>query len=407
MSSVDAEVIIVGGGLAGNTLAALLASKGVQCIVIEAGEQIKNQKSEHSDPRALAITHASRRILESIGVWQQLPAEKVGRFSAMHVWDENGQGEIEFDSGEICQPSIGNIIEQSVLQASLEQVVDNMPGITVHNQLRLRDLEWQEDSISAVLDDDQKLSAQLIVAADGVQSESRRLAGINNKVHDYQQVALACIVTTALPHENIARQRFLTNGPLAFLPMHNAFQCGIVWSSTPEQAEELMQMPPTEFNRALQRAFEQTLGEVLESEGRACFPLRRAQAEQYCKTRFALVGDAAHSVHPLAGQGANLSLLDVASLAQLVLQAKQSKRDIASTRVLRDYERWRKLENLTMMMTLESFKYSFENQNSPMPILRNTALDFANSIIPLKNTIMRHAMGLAGDLPELAKTSLV
>ena len=407
MSSFDAEVIIVGGGLAGNTLAALLASKGVQCIVIEAGEQIKNQKSEHSDPRALAITHASRRILESIGVWQQLPAEKVGRFSAMHVWDENGQGEIEFDSGEICQPSIGNIIEQSVLQASLEQVVDNMPGITVHNQLRLRDLEWQEDSISAVLDDDQKLSAQLIVAADGVQSESRRLAGINNKVHDYQQVALACIVTTALPHENIARQRFLTNGPLAFLPMHNAFQCGIVWSSTPEQAEELMQMPPTEFNRALQRAFEQTLGEVLESEGRACFPLRRAQAEQYCKTRFALVGDAAHSVHPLAGQGANLSLLDVASLAQLVLQAKQSKRDIASTRVLRDYERWRKLENLTMMMTLESFKYSFENQNSPMPILRNTALDFANSIIPLKNTIMRHAMGLAGDLPELAKTSLV
>ena len=407
MSSVDAEVIIVGGGLAGNTLAALLASKGVQCIVIEAGEQIKNQKSEHSDPRALAITHASRRILESIGVWQQLPAEKVGRFSAMHVWDENGQGEIEFDSGEICQPSIGNIIEQSVLQASLEQVVDNMPGITVHNQLRLRDLEWQEDSISAVLDDDQKLSAQLIVAADGVQSESRQLAGINNKVHDYQQVALACIVTTALPHENIARQRFLTNGPLAFLPMHNAFQCGIVWSSTPEQAEELMQMPPTEFNRALQRAFEQTLGEVLESEGRACFPLRRAQAEQYCKTRFALVGDAAHSVHPLAGQGANLSLLDVASLAQLVLQAKQSKRDIASTRVLRDYERWRKLENLMMMMTLESFKYSFENQNSPMPILRNTALDFANSIIPLKNTIMRHAMGLAGDLPELAKTSLV
>ena len=407
MSSLDAEVIIVGGGLAGNTLAALLACKGMQCIVIEAGEQTKNQKSEHSDPRALAITHASRRILESIGVWQQLPAEKVGRFSAMHVWDENGQGKIEFDSAEICQASIGNIIEQSVLQASLEQVVDKMPGITVRNQRRLRDLEWQDDSISVILDSGEKLSAQLVVAADGVQSESRRLADINNKVHDYKQVALACIVTTALPHENIARQRFLSFGPLAFLPMHDAFKCGIVWSSTPAHADELMQMSATDFNQALQLAFEQTLGEVCASERRACFPLRRAQAEQYCKPRFALVGDAAHSVHPLAGQGANLGMLDVASLAELVLQAKQNKRDFASTRVLRDYERWRKLENLVMMMTLESFKYSFENQNSPMPLLRNKALDFANSILPLKNTIMRHAMGLAGDLPELAKASLV
>jgi len=406
MNQLDADVIIIGGGLAGNTLAGLLAGKGLHCKIIEAAEKIEKPESASHDPRALAITHASRGILDSIDVWQHLPENRVGYFRGMTVWDENGRGKIEFDSADICQPTLGYIIEQNVLQSVLEKVVGNIPGVQVYNGTKLRDIKWHDESISVELDNDTQLVTRLVVAADGIHSSSRNLAGITFKEHDYQQQAVACIVRTALPHGEIARQRFLTHGPLAFLPMNSAHQCGVVWSTLPEHAAVLLNMDAEEFNQTLQTAFDNTLGEVLESERRGCFPLRRAQAERYCKERFVLVGDAAHSVHPLAGQGANLGFLDVASLAQLILSARDKNKDYASQRVLRAYERWRKLENHMMMMALEGFKYTFENQSPPVQILRNKALDFANSIVPLKHTIMRHAMGLSGDLPALVKQNI-
>ncbi len=402
----DAQVIIVGGGLAGNTLAGLLASKGLDCIIIEAGSQQTAQSSSAADPRALALTFASRRILQSFGVWQQLPEKRLGHFSRMQVWDENGKGEVVFDSADICQPALGFIVEQSVLQDSLVRTVSGMPSVRVYHDSLLSQIEWHEQAISVLLENGQKLSANLLVGADGGHSRSRELAGINTTEHDYQQHALACLVQTTLPHEHVARQRFLSHGPLAFLPMHNAHECGVVWSTQPQQAQELLRMEEEEFNRVLAEAFEYRLGEITKSDLRSSFPLRRAQADAYCKDRFALIGDAAHSVHPLAGQGANLGLLDAASLAQLVLKADAANRDIAARPVLRAYERWRKFENKIMMMTLEGFKYTFENQSGPVPVLRNRALDLANSIVPLKHTIMRHAMGLSGDLPELAKGSL-
>ncbi len=407
MTRADTEVIIVGGGLAGNTLAGLLGIRGIDCIIIEAGDKITELEPKSRDPRALAITRASQCILDSFDVWQQLPEDKIGCFRGMHVWDENGNGEIEFDSADLCQPSLGYIIEQSVLQTTLEQVVGCMPRVKVYLNTRIRGIEWQEDAITVVVDNNNKISSKLLVGADGVHSVTRELAEISSVVHDYQQQAVACFVSTGLPHGNIARQRFLTDGPLAFLPMYSEQECGIVWSTRPEHADVLMQMDEAEFNHSLQQAFDHTLGEVLHSECRSSFPLRRAQAEKYCKDRFVLIGDAAHSVHPLAGQGANLGMLDAASLAQVILQARKKKKNIASKRVLRSYERWRKVENRMMMMTVEGFKYTFENQSSPIPVLRNRALDLANSIVPLKHIIMRHAMGLSGDLPELAKGNFV
>jgi 2-octaprenylphenol hydroxylase len=407
MSKLTADVIIVGGGLAGNTLAGLLAANSLDCIVIEAGGRFDQSESYPKDPRALAITHASQNILASIGAWQGLPKERVGCFSGMRVWDENGNGEVEFDSADLCQPSLGHIVEQSVLQGALEQITNSMPGIRFYHNTRLDDVQWHSDHVTVTLNNKEKLTASLLIGADGAHSVSRELAGIACKIHDYQQQAVACLVKTALPHGNIARQRFLTDGPLAFLPMHDKQQCGIVWSTSPEHAEELVTMDEKSFNRSVQEAFDHTLGEILQSEYRSSFCLRRAEAEHYGRDRFVLIGDAAHSIHPLAGQGANLGFLDAASLAQLILEAKNRNRNIAGQRVLRAYERWRKGENRKMMMIMEGFKYVFENQNSPLPMLRNRALDFANSCIPLKHSIMRHAMGLSGDLPLLAKSHFV
>ncbi len=407
MTKLNTEVIIIGGGIAGNTLAGILGRNGLECMVIEAGDRVDQSQSKSGDPRALAITYASRQILSSIGVWQRLPGNRLGNFCGMQVWDENGDGEIEFDSADICQPTLGYIVEQSILQENLESQLELVPGVVVYHNSRLEDIQWHSDYVSVTLGNNEQITGKLIVGADGAQSVCRELAGLISKVHDYQQQAVACLVKTALPHSDIARQRFLTDGPLAFLPMNDKHECGIVWSTRPEHASALLKMNAKEFNYSLQEAFNHTLGEVTECEQRGSFPLRRAEAERYINDRLALIGDAAHSLHPLAGQGANLGLLDAASLAQLILEAKDKNRDIASQRVLRGYERWRKGENKMMLMTMEGFKYIFENQSEPIPMLRNKALDFANSFIPLKHTIMRHAMGLTGDLPKLAKGSVV
>ena len=403
--SVDCDVIIVGGGLAGATLAGLLANQGLRSIVLEASAH-ETRPEIKPDPRALALTFASRRILQSIAAWEQVPANRLGRFRSMQVWDENGDGEVIFDSADICQPALGFIIQQSVLQESLVKSVAAMPGVEFRYDSSLSAIEPGPGAITAVLAGSEKLSASLLVAADGGRSRCRELAGIETIERDYQQQALACLVATTLGHGEVARQRFLSQGPLAFLPMHDAHQCGVVWSSSPEHVQQLLVASDDDFHRQLEQAFDYRLGEITGSQLRSAFPLRRAQAKHYCLQRLALVGDAAHSVHPLAGQGANLGLLDVASLAQLLTEARSANRDIGSRQVLRAYERWRKHENKIMMMTLEGFKYTFENQSGPVPALRNRALDLANSIIPLKHTIMRHAMGLSGDLPEIARGSL-
>ena len=403
MSSPSTRVVIAGGGLAGLGLACLLARAGLECTVLE-----NNAKSEGADddPRALAITHATRSILEACGAWSQIPPEKTGYFRGMHVWDENGRGEVSFDSAELCQPTLGYIVQQSRVQHALESVVSVLPGVDMRYGSSIENIQWLDEGIEVSVSDGERISASLLVAADGVNSRCRELAGIQYPTRDYQQRAVACLVRTALGHDDIARQRFLCNGPLAFLPMHEANQCGVVWSTTPEHANDLLQMDEQQFNNELQEAFELRLGQVEQSEQRKRFPLLRAQAEHYCLESLALIGDAAHSVHPLAGQGANLGFLDAASLAQLVLEAHRKNRNIAGRRVLRAYERWRKVENRTMMMIFEGFKYTFENQAAPIPMLRNQALDIANSIVPLKHTIMRHAMGLAGDLPEFAKANI-
>ncbi|MGH8119440.1 MAG: FAD-dependent monooxygenase [Gammaproteobacteria bacterium] len=397
----DAEVIIVGGGLIGSTLAGLLAAHGIECLIVE--ERPQDAGGSRNDPRALAITLASTHILRAARAWNYLPQDGIGFFRRMQVWDENGDGDIEFDSAELCEATLGYIIAQGMLEGAVAKGNREFPEIKRLQPAIPSSLKFDDKLAFLVLEDGRQLTARLIVGADGGRSQVRTLAGIICPVHDYHQQAVACVVETEHAHESIARQRFLTDGPLAFLPMAGPHTSGIVWSTSTQEAEKLLAMDEMEFNQALVDAFACRLGAVLHSGPRTGFPLLQAHAERYCLPRLALVGDAAHTVHPLAGQGANLGLLDAAALAEIIIAARQERRDIGTFGVLRRYERWRRGENLLMLKTLQAFKVLFGSRLPMIRCLRNVGLDLMDMMTPVKHVVMRRASGLSGDLPLVAR----
>ena len=400
----DTELLIIGGGVIGNAMALLAAAGGIDCILVERNRRPVTA-TPVEDARALALTPASRKILTRVQAWQQLAEQDVGLFRQMHVWDENGSGSLFFDSADIGLPALGHIVPQDLLVGALEAVRGGAHGISVHAGAEPVALSDAGNAIRVTLSDGREVAAKLLVAADGTGSKVRQLAGIGYPVRRYRQTAVAGIVRTELNHGQVARQRFLSDGPLAFLPLADPDHCGVVWSTAPGHADELLAMDEAAFQRTLGEAFGYTLGAVTDVGARQSFPLQRAQAQRYCSDRVALVGDAAHCVHPLAGLGANLGLLDAAGLSQVIGDARMKGRDPGGAAVLRKYERWRKGENFMVMMTLEGLKYLFENQTLPIPGLRNAGMELYNSFQALKNFTMRRATGLDGDLPDLVKSA--
>ena len=263
------------------------------------------------------------------------------------------------------------------------------------------EVSFDEDAARVVLDNGRTLSAQLLVAADGADSRVRERAGIATQGWRYDQQGVVATVTSQRSHQDTAWQRFLPDGPLALLPLGDG-RCSIVWSTAPERAERLLALDETAFCRELSVASDGVLGEIVATGPRAAFPLRLQHAHDYVRPRLALIGDAAHSVHPLAGQGVNLGLLDAAALAEVLLDARQAGRAIGALKTLRRYERWRKGDNLLMMGVMDGFKRLFGTTWSPLRFARNAGLTLTDKLQPVKNLIMRRAMGLEGDLPRLA-----
>ena len=396
------DVVIIGAGIVGATAACALGEAGVRVALIEARPLAGDADDGVRDARVFAITRASQRIFEALGVWEPIMARGAYPFSDMEVWDAGGTGAIHFDCADIGEPCLGHMIEPRIIHAALLERLRSIAAITLFCPAKFTDITIDEATVSVNLEDGSTVNAALIAAADGARSPLRERLGIPTRVHDYHQSSLVARVASEFPHQSTARQRFLPGGPLAFLPMEENWS-SIVWTLPTAEIAGMLALEQDAFHAALGQAFDFRLGRIVDSERRESFPLTRLHAEHYVRERVALMGDAAHAIHPLAGQGVNLGLLDAAALAEVVLAARSRGGDPGSLSVLRRYERWRRGDNLLMMSAMDGFNVLFGNELGPVRWLRNFGLSMVNAAGPAKDLLMRHAAGLAGDLPALAR----
>ncbi len=393
------DVVIAGGGMVGAALACALGDTALRVAVLEGTPP--SLPGPEPDLRVSAISRASQRIFQAVGAWPGMLDQRVSPYREMRVWDATGPGQIHFDSAAIGEPLLGWIIENRIIQATLLERAQAFSNVSLYCPAVLELIGGsRETSIHLQLANGNSLYTRLLVGADGANSKVRQLASIDTNGWSYEQKGLVTTVATEQSHQETAWQRFLPSGPLAFLPLSDGC-CSIVWSNHTEQAHRLLELDEDAFALELAEAFQWRLGAITQVGPRAAFPLRLQHAKSYVQPRIALVGDAAHVIHPLAGQGVNLGLLDAAALAQVLEQAVAEKRDPGAFSVLRRYERWRKGENLLMMGAMDAFKRIFGSSLAPVRLLRNAGLGLTDGLVPVKNLIVRRAMGLEGDLPRL------
>ncbi|WP_263143888.1 2-octaprenyl-3-methyl-6-methoxy-1,4-benzoquinol hydroxylase [Pseudomonas sp. RIT-PI-AD] len=403
----QADLVIVGAGMVGSALALALKDSGLDILLVDGGplDVAPFAADAPFEPRVSALSMASQRILQRLGAWDGIAARRASPYAEMRVWDGAGTGQIHFSAASVHAEVLGHIVENRVIQDSLlEPLRDSAVGLLPG--LRLEQLRRSGDDWLLTLSDGRRLRTPLVVAADGALSAVRRLAGCETREWDYLHHAIVTSVRCAEPHRATAWQRFTDEGPLAFLPLDRQGDdhwCSIVWSTTPAHAERLMALDDTAFRAALGDAFERRLGEVLEADPRLCIPLRQRHAKRYVEPGLALIGDAAHTIHPLAGQGVNLGFLDAAVLAEVLLRARARGEPLADPRVLARFERRRMPYNLAMMAAMEGFERLFQSDALPLRWLRNAGLKRMERLPGAKAVFVRQALGLSGDLPELAR----
>lgn len=397
------DCIIIGGGIVGLTAALALAENDFKIALIDAKPLTIEIKPDDFDLRVSAITRSSENIFRHLNVWQDMAATRISPYIRMRVWEEQGDGNIEFSADKIAEPNLGHIIENRVIQNSLLKRIQLLSNVQVFAPSRTIDFYHHEDNIMLQFETGEEIYGKLIIGADGANSWVRERAEFDLLKKDYDHHAIIATVRTELPHQKIARQRFLTDGVLALLPLSDPHLSSIVWSTTPAKVERLIQLSDTAFSKSLTDAFSTTLGNIFLQSKRESFPLTMRHVKHYAKPRIVLVGDAAHTIHPLAGQGVNLGLLDVASLVETLLAVKKAGRDIGLLQHLRKYERARKGDNQIMLLAMSGFKNLFGQENSAMVWARNLGLNLTDKAEPVKNLFIKKAMGLIGDIPPLAR----
>ncbi len=392
------DIVVVGAGVLGGATAALLADRGYSVALLGALE-VTTIPPTGFDVRSYSLTPASRRILERLDVWPLIPVDRIAAYERVEVWDAWSHGRISFDCRDRDLPVMGYIVEHASLHAAVSTAIAQFDKLD-HWCEDVSDISLDADGVTLRLPSGQGLRARLIVACDGADSLTRATLGIEVDAHAYSQSALVCNVIADVAHGSVARQRFLAHGPLAVLPLPLPDACAIVWTTSIEHARQLEAMAEDEFEHTLGRACDASLGAMQLSSARRSFALKRQHAQRYCASRGVLVGDAAHVVHPLAGLGLNLGLLDAAALHDVLRDPKVLDRPYAH---LRHYARWRRSEALLLLQATDKINRLFSNKNLILRLLRGGGLRLTDRLAPLKHRFIDYATGNVGDLPRLAR----
>jgi len=405
MAADRVDAAIIGGGMVGGTLAAALAQAGLSVALVDRADPAALTEDAY-DGRTSAIAHATHRLLQALGLWARMVphAEPI---LDIRVSDGPSLLFLHYDHRELGEDPLGYIVENRHIRRAQLQRHGALERLRVMAPAELASHAIEPGGVAVELADGRAFTASVLIAADGTESRLRREANIAATRWDYGQTAIVCTMGHERPHRGIAHERFLPAGPFAVLPMTDdvaeGYRSSIVWTEKSDLAPAMLALTDAEFGFELGRRFGPWLGAVRVIGGRWSYPLRFLHAENYVAPRFALIGDAAHTMHPIAGQGLNAGLRGVAALAEVLVEAKRLGLDPGSAAVLERYQRWRRFDNQLLLTVTDSLNRLFSNDMAPVRLARDLGMAAVNRVGPLKRFFMRHAMGTVGELPRLLR----
>jgi 2-octaprenyl-6-methoxyphenol hydroxylase len=398
------DIVIAGGGMVGLTLSLALAQGGLRVVVVDA-LTAKQMTDERFDGRVSAVNFGATRMLKVLGVWPRLlpdgqPINDI-LVSDAQLGKPAAPFSLHFDHREVGEP-LGHLIENRHIRRALFDAVKAEPNVTLLESATVASVVIEASGVVATLADGRSIAARLAVAADGRDSKLREAQDIRVVAWDYAQTGIVATVEHERPHNGVACEHFLPNGPFAILPM-TGNRSSLVWVEPTADAARMMALDEAAFTAEVSLRFGAQLGVLTVSGPRWSYPLKLHLAREYVRPRFALIGDAAHGIHPLAGQGLNLGLKDIAAMSETLLDAARLGRDIGDVEVLRRYERWRRFDNMTLAWATDSLNRLFSNDFPPLRLARDLGMGAVDAVRPLSKFFMRHAGGDIGKLPRLMR----